>query len=129
VPLWALDNHPFIPRGLTGIPLREHTELAERVLGLRTADGPVLTLDPTADAAVIADLKRFLALQVSLQNAQSPEAFLAESVGRGTETISYRDGVAIHPISAAGVQAILDEYAGSGEITGTAWPIVGGWRS
>jgi len=112
---------------LTGQPLREHTELAERVLGLRDVAGGVLDLDPIADAAIINDLKRYLALQVALQAATDPEAFLASRTERGTEVLDYRDGVIVHPVSLAGVQAILDELA-TEEDTTPVYPPIGGWR-
>ena len=126
MPIWPVDNHPFLPAGLTGEPLREHTELAERTLGLRDTAGAVLDLDPVADAEVIKDLKRYLALQVALQAAQDPEAFFMLSVGRGTETIDYRDGVLVHPVAWEGVQGLLLEYAG--EEDQQAYPVIGGWR-
>lgn len=127
MPIWPLDGHPFLTPGLTGTVLKEHTELAERVLRLRDSAGPVITLDPTADASAIADVRRFLALQVSLQAAQDPEAWLAEHVERGTETIDYRLGVVVHPVADEGVAQIIAEYASVVE-EDEAWPITGGWR-
>lgn len=101
--IWDLSGHALLdPPDLAGAELAEQTGLAEFVLGLR----PYSAGD--FDATESADLQRALALQVSLQSAASPEAYLAESVGRSGESVSYREGVILHPAAAAIVDAIIN---------------------
>ena len=64
--------------------------VAQRVLGLSGTDYTG-TAKQEAEGA--------LAMQVSLQVAQDPEAFLAKTVTRGSRTITYRDAVPIHPLA------------------------------
>lgn len=118
---YPIDAHPFAPAGLTGDALREQTELAESVLELRGTRGSVFT-----DPADLADATRAVALQVALQFAQDPEAFLNESVTRGAETQVYRDGVIVHPTA----RLIVDRLFASVDSAEGAivWPQIGGWR-
>lgn len=100
--IWSIEGHPLLdPPDLTGNELKEQTELAEFVLGLR---GKV---PGDFDPAQTADLRRALALQVSLQVAADVEAYLAKSVGRSGESVTYRDGIILHPTALAIVEGVL----------------------
>lgn len=59
-----------------------------------------------------------LAMQVSLQVAQDPEAYLASSVTRGSRSITYRNQVPIHPLSLEIATALFNEDLG----TVSEWP-------
>jgi hypothetical protein len=106
--MWDLSGHPLLSAGIEGERLAEFTELAELLLGLR----PYAVTDFTT--CETEDLQRALVLQVNLEAVQDPEAFLATTLGRGAENISYRDGVLLHPVSVAIVEPILAAHAGGG---------------
>jgi hypothetical protein len=110
--------------GLGGTRLEEEAAVAERVLGLRGDGVTVFTAAKALDAA------RAVAMQVSLQVSQDPEAFLASSVGRSGESISYREGVILHPVADAIVAQLFAELDAAAPVESTTrtWPITGGWR-
>lgn len=125
-PLYPVAGHPLLEGDAVALgseALSELTMVAERVLGLRGGGAVVLTGDEAAEVT------RAVALQVSLAAAQDPESFLLTSVGRGSETMDYRDGVLVHPTAQQIVDAVfadLEAEAGGDE---PAWPVLGGWRT
>jgi hypothetical protein len=100
--IFDIAAHPLLdPADLSGTLLQELTELAEFVLGLRGSVAGDFDADETKD------LRRALALQVSLMAAADPEAYLASRVDRAGEGVTYREGVILHPTAEAIVTEIL----------------------
>ncbi len=88
-----------------GEALAAQQQVAELVLGLRDTD---------YTGAAETDAENALALQVSLQVAADPETYLASDVTRGSRSITYRDGVPLHPlaleiVAALAADAVTDE--------------------
>ena len=91
--MYSITSHPLLSEAAKelGQPAMAAQQLvAERVLGL-------IGTDYTGSAKLEAE--GALALQVSLQVAQDPEAYLATSVTRGSRSITYRNDVPIHPLA------------------------------
>lgn len=119
--LYELAGHVLLPAGITATQLREQAAIAERVLGLRGGAAVVFIGEAALDAA------RAVALQVALQFQQDPQAFLLESYGAGTETMSYREGVLVHPVATQIVAQLYAELSVT-EPDVPAWPVMGSWR-
>lgn len=123
--IWSIEGHPLLdPPDLTGNELKEQTELAEFVLGLRGRAAGDFSVEQTAD------VRRALVLQVSLQVAADTEAYLAKSVDRSGESITYVGGVIVHPTSAYIVGAVLDAITagGSGDALAGDYLVVSSFR-
>lgn len=85
--------------------------VAERVLGLAGTSYSGTAKLEAEDA---------LAMQVSLQVAQDPEAYLASSVTRGSRSISYRDTIPLHPLAIEIARSLFAENLGSA----SDWPAI-----
>lgn len=91
--------------------LSAQQRVAERVLGFSGTEYTGTAKLEAEDA---------LAMQVSLQVAQDPEAYLASSVTRGSRSITYRNEVPIHPLALEIAEALFQEDLG----TGSEWPSI-----
>lgn len=99
--LYPIDGHPLLSATAAALApdvLEAQALVAERMLGLR---GTAYTGDDADDAASA------VALQVSLQVAKDPESYIASSVTRGSRSLTYRDGVVLHPDAVAMVAALV----------------------
>ncbi len=118
--LYPVNGHQLLSAeaaALADDALEAETRVAERLLGLR---GTAFT------GADVADAEDAVALQVSLQVASDPESYVAESVTRGSRSMSYRDGVLVHPRAVAIVGPLL-EAAGAAS-GGSAWATIQSFR-
>jgi hypothetical protein len=107
---YSLTNHPLLSadaKKLGSEALGAQRRVAERVLGLSGTQYEEAAKLHAEDA---------LAMQVSLQVAQDPEAYLASSVTRGSRSITYRDAVPIHPLALEITQALALEAAEEGGV-------------
>lgn len=105
---YDIINHPLLSveaKALGSQRLDAEQRVAERVLGL--------TGTSYADAAQLG-AEDALAMQVSLQVAADPMAFLAASETKGIDSVTYRSGVPLHPLSVEITAALLIEDQAEG---------------
>jgi hypothetical protein len=90
-PIHDLNGHALLQGAAARLDagaLAAHTEVAERLLGVRAR----FTNPDDADAA-----ENALALQVSLQAEGGVDAVIASSIGRGSRSVGYRESTRLHP--------------------------------
>lgn len=90
---YTLTGHPLLSDDAQNLSPEQQASqqlVAEVVLGLR---GTSYTGSDQEEAEAA------LALQVSLQVAVDPEAYLASSVTRGSRSITYRNQIPVHPLA------------------------------
>lgn len=124
--LYAVEGHPLLQGdalALTPEELQEQVAVAERALGLRGPGSIVFTGEAALDAA------RYVAMQVTLQASQDAESFLTSQTARGTDTLTYREGVLVHPVALAGVEQLYAELDAGLTVDQPTYPIFPGWRS
>lgn len=73
-------------KGLGSESLRQHNELAEELLGL-------LDVSEVTDPAMLARVKRAVAIQINWQVLLDPDAMLLKSKTVGSQSETYRDNL------------------------------------
>ena len=100
---YDLIQHPLLSedaKALGSPEIAAQQRVAERVLGF---SGTAYTGSAKLEA------EDALSMQVSLQVAQDPEAFLAKTVTRGSRTVTYRDAIPIHPLALEIAEGLFNE--------------------
>jgi hypothetical protein len=119
---YDISEHPFLSRQAKALgPKRLAAEqrVAERLLEL----AGTTFADEDKDVA-----QDYVAMQVSIQVARDPRSYVATTIGKGSRTITYREGTPIHPLAEDGVQKLLAKLEPAAGETDSGFRIIKSFR-